>query len=184
MIGLVIWPLNCDRFQPHPQVVKWGKIRVAILETGAFFGEAGFLCDPAMGSTTSMFDDEHYPHQQHHQQQHHQQRPRRWASVYSNTYCDVRYISRTKFEEVLQLCPDVSATEVRGLGLGSVAFESIERTDPQLTLMTPKPDPKQIRHMMLERFQEVLRDQAELEALCLSEYPEAKEAYEQEVGCF
>lgn len=42
---------------------------------------------------------------------------------------------------------------------------------------------KQIRHMMLERCQEVLRDQAELEALCLSEYPDAKEAYEQEVGC-
>jgi hypothetical protein len=35
--------------------------------------------------------------------------------------------------------------------------------------------------MMLERCQEVLRDQAELEALCLSEYPEAKETYEQEV---
>lgn len=43
---------------------------------------------------------------------------------------------------------------------------------------------KQIRHMMLERYQEVLRDQAELEALCLSEYPEAKEAYEQEVSKF
>lgn len=43
---------------------------------------------------------------------------------------------------------------------------------------------EQIRHMMLERYQEVLRDQAELEALCLSEYPEAKEAYEQEVSKF
>lgn len=84
-------------------MVKWGKIRVAVLETGAFFGEAGFLCNPTMGT----FDYEHHHH--HHQQQ----RPRRWASVYSNTYCDVRYIARAKFEEVLQLCPDVSATEVR-----------------------------------------------------------------------
>jgi hypothetical protein len=36
--------------------------------------------------------------------------------------------------------------------------------------------------MMLERYQEVLRDQAELEHLCLSQYPEAKEAYEQEAS--
>ena len=27
------------------EVVKWGKIRVAVLETGAYFGEAGFLCE-------------------------------------------------------------------------------------------------------------------------------------------
>lgn len=80
-------------------MVKFGKIRVAVLEAGAFFGEAGFLCDPTLAP------DE--PHR------------RRWASVYSNTYCDVRYISRAKFEEVLQLCPDVSIPEVgRGLGGG------------------------------------------------------------------
>lgn len=83
-------------------MVKFGKIKVAVLETGAFFGEAGFLWDPTQGRGP---EDQPQPLQQ--------QRPRRWASVYSNTYCDVRYISRAKFEEVLQLCPDVSATEVR-----------------------------------------------------------------------
>lgn len=81
--------------------MKFGKIKVAVLETGAFFGEAGFLWDPTQGRGP---EDQPQPLQQ--------QRPRRWASVYSNTYCDVRYISRAKFEEVLQLCPDVSATEV------------------------------------------------------------------------
>jgi hypothetical protein len=72
---------------------------VAVLETGAFFGEAGFLCNPSSSiGGTAPDGGPHY---------------RRWASVYSNTYCDVRYISRAKFEEVLQLCSDtVSVAEV------------------------------------------------------------------------
>lgn len=116
------------------EVVKWGKVRVAVLETGAFFGEGGFLRDPRQ--------DHAAPPVPAAQRQ-------RWASIIGRTYCDIRYISRSKFEEALQFCPDVSIEDV---------------------------------HVLLsERYAEVLRDQAELEGMCLQEFPDAKDAYEREL---
>lgn len=38
---------------------------------------------------------------------------RRWSSIFTRVYCDVRYISRGKFLEVLHSTPEVSAEEVR-----------------------------------------------------------------------
>lgn len=116
------------------EVVKWGKVRVAVLETGAFFGEGGFLRDP------------------HHDHAHTvpAAQRQRWASIIGRTYCDIRYISRAKFEEALHFCPDVSLDDVQIL--------------------------------LAERYAEVLRDQAELEGMCLHEFPDAKEAYERELA--
>jgi len=116
------------------EVVKWGKVRVAVLETGAFFGEGGFLRDPC----------------QHHAHNVPAAQRQRWASIIGRTYCDIRYISRAKFEEALHFCPDVSLEDVQIL--------------------------------LAERYAEVLRDQAELEGMCLHEFPAAKEAYERELA--
>jgi hypothetical protein len=106
------------------------QIRIAVLEEGSHFGEAAFLCDPSAPPP----------------------KRRRWASIYALTYCDVRYLSRTRLEAVL--------LEMDRTG-------KIRRAD--------------VAAVFAERYAETARDQKELDAICVAEFPHVMQEWEQQV---